>query len=78
MVSFDFPWAERLAGAVGGIDFLKTVLPMMVARPSVHGVIFQQWQDIDDPRYPNSGIIDADGAPKEIFEVLETINQASG
>ena len=156
MVSFDFPWAERLAGAVGGshplqiadslirqgvelsflgleinldlwpngsavrdplqwidlvdiwaqlglpmvlclrspcggdaeirgtetrnqicsnlsdqqrIDFLKTILPMMVARPSVHGMIFQQWQDSDDPRYPNSGIVQADGTHKEIFAV---------
>ena len=165
MVSFDFPWAERLAGAVGGthplqiadslirqgvelsflgleinldlwpsgstirdplqwidlvdiwaqlglpmvlclrapcggnaetkgaetrnqtcsnlndqqrIDFLKTALTMMVARPSVHGLIFQQWQDADDLRYPNSGIVRADGTPKEIFSVLETVNQASG
>ena len=165
MVSFDFPWAERLAGAVGGthplqiadslirqsvevsflgleinldlwpngsairdplqwidlvdiwaqlglpmvlclrapcggtaeakgvdtrnqiksnftdrqrMDFLKTVLPMMAARPSVHGLIFQQWQDADDPRYPNSGIVDANGSPKEIFEVLEAIREASG
>ena len=165
MVSFDFPWAERLAGAVGGthplqiadslirqgvevsflgleinldlwpngsairdplqwidlvdiwaqlglpmvlclrvpcggtaeakgvdtrnqtksnftdrqrMDFLKTVLPMMVARPSVHGLIFQQWQDSDDPRYPNSGIVDTNGSPKEIFEVLQAIREASG
>lgn len=165
MVSFDFPWAERLAGAVGGthplqiadslirqgvelsflgleinldlwpngsairdplqwidlvdiwaqlglpmvlclrapcggtaeakgvetrnqiksnltdrqrINFLKTVLPMMVARPSVHGLILQQWQDSDDLRYPNSGIADASGSPKEIFEVLEVVRQASG
>ena len=165
MVSFDFPWAERLAGAVGGthplqiadslirqgvelsflgleinldlwpngsairdplqwidlvdiwaqlglpmvlclrapcggaadikgaetrnqtrsnlndqqrIDFLKTVLPMMVARPSVHGLIFQQWQDSDDPRYPNSGIVQADGQPKEILAVLKAVSEASG
>ena len=165
MVSFDFPWAERLAGAVGGshplqiadsltrqgvelsflgleinldlwpngsairdplqwidlvdiwaqlglpmvlclrapcggnvetkgaetrnqtcsnlsdqqrIDFLKTILPMMVARPSVHGMIFQQWQDSDDPRYPNSGIVQADGAHKEILAVLEAVSEASG
>ena len=165
MVSFDFPWAERLAGAVGGthplqiadslirqgvelsflgleinldlwpngsairdplqwidlvdiwaqlglpmvlclrvpcggtveakgvdtrnqiksnltdhqrMDFLKTVLPMMVARPSVHGLIFQQWQDSDDLRYPNSGIVDTNGSPKEIFEVLQAIREASG
>ena len=164
MVSFDFPWAERLAGAVGGthplqiadslvrqgvelsflgleinldlwpngsavrdplqwidlvdiwaqlglpmvlclrapcggtgetkgaetrnetrsnltdqqrIDFLKTILPMMVARPSVHGLIFQQWQDSDDLRYPHSGIVQADGTPKEIFSVLEAVSQAS-
>ena len=165
MVSFDFPWAERLAGAVGGthplqiadslirqgvelsflgleinldlwpngsairdplqwidlvdiwaqlglpmviclrapcggttgtkgtgtrnetcsnlndqqrIEFLKTALQMMVARPSVHGLIFQQWQDSDDLRYPNSGIVKADGSPKEIFAVLEAVSQASG
>ena len=165
MVSFDFPWAERLAGAVGGthplqiadslvrqgvelsflgleinldlwpngsairdplqwidlvdiwaqlglplvlclrapcggtaeakgvdtknqiksnftdhrrMDFLKTVLPMMAARPSVHGLIFQQWQDADDLRYPNSGIVDTNGSPKEIFEVLQAIREASG
>ena len=60
------------------MDFLKTVLPMMVARPSVHGLIFQQWQDADDLRYPNSGIVDTNGSPKEIFEVLQAIREASG
>jgi hypothetical protein len=163
MVSFDFPWAERLAGAVGGVhplqiadsllrqgvevaflgldvnldfwpngsavrdplqwidlvdiwaqlglplvinlrvpmgvtdngvrgagsrnrvcsnlsdrqrvDFLKTVLPMLVARPSVHGMILRQWQDQDDARYPYAGLVDAAGNQKEIFQVLKAVSE---
>lgn len=163
MVSFDFPWAERLAGAVGGIhplqiadsllrqgvrisylgleinldywpngsvirdpfqwidlidvwaqldlplilvvripsggqpvdpampvdrmvnhqrsnvteqqrnDFLMTVLPMMVARPAVQGIIFPQWQDGDDPRFPYGGLVDDAGNKKPVFEVIERL-----
>jgi hypothetical protein len=57
------------------LEFLKTVLPMMVARPAVHGIIWQQWQDVDDRRFPHAGIIDASGNPKPIAEVLQVLRQ---
>lgn len=166
MVSFDFPWAERLAGAVGGIhplqiadsllrqglsisflgldinldywpngsalrdplqwidvvdiwaqlgmplvinlrcpfkesgsetgsdsvsgnqtrsnvtdeqraQFLNTVLPMLVARPSVHGMILRQWQDQDDPRYPFAGFVDSDGNQKRAYSFVDKVRRAA-
>ncbi len=54
------------------LDYLDTVLPMLAARPSVHGLIWNQWSDSDDPRFPYSGFIDGDGnAKKGIMEVIE-------
>jgi hypothetical protein len=58
------------------IDCLKTVLPMLVARPSVHGMILRQWQDADDPRYPYAGLVDSTGNKKEIFDVLGKVMEA--
>ena len=167
MISFDFPWAERLAGAVGGVhplqiadsllrqglsisflgldvnldywpngsalrdplqwidlvdiwaqlglplviclrspfgepddaqmietasrnqtrsnvndsqraDFLSVVLPMLVARPSVHGLVLRQWQDSDDKRYPYAGYVDAGGANKPIYHAIQQVREAIG
>ena len=52
------------------IEFLDTILPMMVARPSVHGLIWRNWQDGDDPRFPKSGLVDTSGSAKPIGELL--------
>jgi len=53
------------------LDYLETVLPMLAARPSVHGLIWNQWSDSDDPRYPHGGIVDAKGNEKT--PIMETI-----
>lgn len=58
------------------VDVLKTVLPMLAARPSVHGMILRQWQDQDDGRYPYAGLVDPQGNPKEIFDVLDGVLEA--
>ena len=58
------------------ITFLKTVMPMMIARPSVHGMIWQQWSDADDNRFPNSGLVDEKGAPKAIQSAIHHIRNA--
>ncbi len=58
------------------ITFLKTVMPMMIARPSVHGMIWQQWSDTDDSRFPNSGLVDEQGAPKAIHAAVKHIRNA--
>jgi len=58
------------------ISFLKTVIPMMIARPSVHGLIWQQWSDTDDSRFPNGGLVDQQGAPKAIQSAIRHIRNA--
>jgi hypothetical protein len=56
-------------------EFLRTVLPMMVARPSVHGLILRQWQDFDDARYPNGGLVDVTGKTKPIAAVVQHLRK---
>lgn len=165
MVSFDFPWAERLAGAVGGIhplqvadsllrqgvrvsyiglemnlDYgatgsafrdplqwidlvdiwaqlgvplvlclrmpsevpkvtqsesknrlirqpgdgmtdqqrmvvLETVLPMMSARPMVAGILWQQWCDDSDVRFPFGGLVSCDDTEKPILNMLRQLRE---
>ncbi|MDB4766224.1 hypothetical protein OAG71_00905 [bacterium] len=55
------------------IDYLRTILPMLVARPAVHGLIWSQWLDSDDERYPNGGLENAAGEMKSIYEVLRSL-----
>ena len=52
------------------IEFLNTVMPMMIARPMVQGMIWRQWSDHDDPRFPRGGLVDAEGEPKPISRVI--------
>jgi hypothetical protein len=55
------------------IDYLDTVLPMLVARPSVHGLVWNQWSDNDDTRFPYSGIVDSQGHEKT--DILDAIKR---
>ena len=57
------------------IEFLETVLSVMIARPSVHGVIWPQWQDGDDRRYPGGGLVDADGNEKPVLELIRRLRK---
>ena len=58
------------------VEFLNTMLPMMVARPSVHGMIWRQWQDQDDSRFPKAGFVDFDGKEKPIIESINQMRRA--
>jgi hypothetical protein len=52
------------------MNLLETVVPMMIARPSVHGILFRQWCDSDDLRFPNGGLAQDDGTPKAVVDLL--------
>ncbi len=52
------------------LELLEHVLPMVMARPMVAGVIFRQWSDDDDPRFPCGGLVAAPHTPKEIVTRL--------
>ena len=60
------------------LSLLETVLPMMIARPTVHGIIWQQWQDGDDRRFPRGGIVDESGNEKPIQQLLSRLGNLIG
>jgi hypothetical protein len=55
------------------IAYLKTILPMLVARPAVHGLIWAQSQDDDDPRYPHGGLQNTAGQMKTVYDLLKSL-----
>lgn len=55
------------------IEYLKTILPMLVARPAVHGLIWSQWLDCDDDRYPHGGLETPTGELKTVYEILKSL-----
>lgn len=52
---------------------MQTVVPMLIARPNVHGVIWRQWQDNGDVRFPMGGLNDADGQKKPLLDQIQNV-----
>ena len=57
------------------LAMLETLLPMIVARPGVHGFVWRQWSDSDDERFPGGGLVTKDGGEKPILELLRKVSQ---
>ncbi len=57
------------------LSILETLLPMMIARPGVHGFIWRQWSDSDDPRFPGAGLVNEAGEEKPVMELLRRASQ---
>lgn len=57
------------------IKYLKTVLPMLVARPAVQGIIWSQWLDGDDIRYPHGGLASDEDIQKHVYEMLKALDR---
>jgi hypothetical protein len=55
---------------------LQTVIPMLVARPTVHGFVWRQLSDSDDVRYPASGLVTNEGDAKPILSVFSQLLQS--
>ena len=57
-------------------DLIETVLPMMIARPGVHGIVWRSRTDLDDSRYPNSGLMDCECRTKPTFDLIKNFRQS--
>ena len=57
------------------LGLLETVIPMLLARPAVQGIIWQQARDGDDLRYPSGGLLDDQLQPKSPLKLLEKLRQ---
>jgi hypothetical protein len=55
------------------IELLETVIPMMLARPAVQGIVWQQTTDAEEPRYPDGGLFDKNLQPKPMLQMLQRI-----
>ncbi len=55
------------------LKLLEVLLPMLVARPGVHGVFWRQWNDGQDPRFPHAGLLDDDGMAKPTMQLIEQL-----
>jgi hypothetical protein len=53
-------------------DLLATVVPMLLARPTVRAIIWQQTRDEDDVRFPGGGLIDNRGQLKPVGQTWQT------
>ena len=57
------------------LQLLRHVLPLMISRPAVHGVILPQWSNESDPKFPAGGLVDKEGGAKEIVGVIDDIRR---
>ena len=60
------------------LSILETLLPMLVARPGIHGFIWRQWQDSDDIRFPGGGLVTDQGIEKPVLGMLRRVAKEIG
>ena len=58
------------------LKLLETLLPMLIARPGVHGFVWRQWDDADDERFPGGGLYSKDGQEKEVLKILAAVSES--
>ncbi len=54
------------------LHFIEKIIPVLIARPIVHGLVWTQWRDQDDLRYPFGGLVGADGESKKVLDSIGT------
>lgn len=57
------------------LNLLETVIPMLLARPALQGILWQQARDGDDARYPSAGLLDEQSRPKAPLHLLEKLRK---
>ena len=48
---------------------------LLLTKPSVHGIIWNQWSDAAVHEFPHSGLLDAQGQAKPLLESLAQLRQ---
>jgi hypothetical protein len=52
------------------LELLSKLLPMLIARPVVHGFIWRQWNDADDLRFPGGGLFTEKNEIKPVLDII--------
>ncbi len=48
---------------------------LLLTKPVLHGIIWNQWSDADRHEFPHAGLLDAQGHPKPLLETLTEIRK---
>jgi len=56
-------------------QFVKRIAPLLIAKQSVHGIIWSQRSDANAHEFPHGGLFDTKGAPKPALETLKKLRQ---
>jgi hypothetical protein len=60
--------AQRLA-------YLQLVFQLLVARPLVHGIVWSQWHDDNDSRFPSGGLTGCNGVKAPLRDLFVEVQQ---
>lgn len=56
-------------------EWVRRVVPMLLAKPSVQGIAWQQYRDDEPHELPHAGLIDAEGLPKPVMTTLAALRK---
>ena len=59
----------------GQAEWVREIVPMLLAKPSVQGIAWQQYRDDEPHELPHAGLIDERGLPKPVFAALTSIRK---
>ncbi|MHB0955926.1 MAG: hypothetical protein ACYC6N_11345 [Pirellulaceae bacterium] len=53
----------------------RYILPLLLSKPALHAVVWNQWSDADPHEFPHSGVWDGQGHAKPLWSVLTDIRK---
>jgi hypothetical protein len=56
-------------------SFVERLVPLLLAKPSVHGIVWNQFRDDVGHEFPHGGLLDTARRPKPAFDALRTIRR---
>jgi hypothetical protein len=63
--------------AAAQAKFVEDFLPILLAKPSVQAVVWNQWSDAEPHEFPYGGLVDSAGATKASLKALSAIRKAN-
>jgi hypothetical protein len=68
--------ADRPEQPAVGQDAAADLVRLLLTKPALHGIIWNQWSDVQAHEFPFAGLINADGRPKPLLTDLAGIRKA--
>ncbi len=56
-------------------DMADALLRLLLTKPMLHGIAWNQWSDAETHEFPHAGLVDATGQPKPLLDTLADIKR---